>query len=73
MAHKLKVGKKNPVISDYNELFKSESVYDVPMWRFVQRLGDLRNLAVHQKEREPTKDEMQDLIDGTKKIIKTVF
>ncbi len=71
--HQLKTRKKNPTIADYNDLFKTESVYDTPQWRFIQHLGDLRNLAVHNKSREPKKEEMQDLIDGTKKIIKTVF
>ncbi len=68
----LKLSKKDPTISDYNDLFKKEEIYDVPTWRFIQRLGDLRNLAVHFKEREPTKDEITELINGTSKTIKTV-
>jgi hypothetical protein len=70
--HILKISKTNPTIADYNDLFKKENVYDVPTWRFIQRLGDLRNIAAHFKGREPLKDEIEELIRGTEKILKTV-
>ena len=41
--------------------------------RHIQLLGDIRNLCDHDKKQEPTKDQVQTLIDGTDKIIKTVF
>jgi len=50
-----------------------DTLYDVVQWRFVQRLGDIRNYCAHNKDREPTKDEVNELIDGADKIIKTVF
>lgn len=71
--HEIKISKKNPTIADLNEALKTAEVYDVPDWRFIQRLGDIRNLAVHNKDREPTKDEIDDLIRGTQKVIKTIF
>lgn len=71
--HNLKTLKKDPSISDYNDLLKKENIYDTIQWRFVQRLGDIRNLCDHNKDREPTKEEVQELIDGVDKIIKTVF
>lgn len=71
--HNLKLSKKDPAISDFNDLFKQENVYDVVNWRFIQHLGDIRNLCDHNKDREPTKDEVQELIDGTDKVIKTIF
>ncbi|MBZ0303592.1 MAG: hypothetical protein K8J31_27885, partial [Anaerolineae bacterium] len=71
--HEVKISKKNPTIVDFNEALKAAEVYDVPDWRFIQRLGDIRNLAVHNKDREPTQDEIDDLIKGTTKIIKTIF
>lgn len=71
--HNLKIKKKEPCISDYNDLFKQEGVYDIVNWRFIQHLGDIRNLCDHNKDREPTKDEVEELINGTEKIIKTVF
>ena len=67
------ITKKNPAINDYNELLKNNDVIDIPTWRLIQRLADLRNLCDHKKTEEPTKDNITDLIDGTDKIIKTVF
>lgn len=72
-SHSLKIGKKNPGISDLNDLLKQNSVIDVPQWRFVQHLGDLRNLCDHSKKAEPTVAQVDDLISGVIKITKTVF
>ncbi len=69
----IKISKKDPSIGDLNELAKKEGVYDVPMWRLIQRLADIRNLCGHSKDREPTKEEVEDLINGTDKVIKEVF
>lgn len=67
------ISKKNPAINDFNELLKNNDVIDIPTWRLIQRLGDLRNLCDHNKTEEPTKENISDLIDGTDKIIKTIF
>lgn len=72
-ARGIAISKKNPAINDYNELLKSNDVIDIPTWRLIQRLGDLRNLCDHNKTDEPTKENISDLIDGTDKIIKTIF
>jgi len=61
--------KQNPTISDYNDRLKKEDFIDTPTWRLIQRLGDIRNLCSHAKNREPTKDEVVDLISGTRKLI----
>lgn len=71
--HSLTTRKRNPAINDYNQLLKDENVTDVPMWRLIQRLADIRNLCDHNKEREPQKDEIEDLIKGVDKIIKELF
>lgn len=68
----IKIGKKDPTIADFNDAFKNGGVYDVPTWRFVQRLGDIRNLAVHFKSREPTKEEVEEMIAGVQKVLKTI-
>jgi len=46
---------------------------DVANWRWIQRLGDIRNLCAHAKDREPTKDEVLELVNGVEKCIKTIF
>ena len=71
--HDIKTRKKHPTISDFNDLLKKAGTIDVPLWRQIQRLGDIRNLCDHNKEREPTKEEVEELINGVEKITKTLF
>jgi len=68
----IQIKKKNPTIADYNDALK-DVAYDTIEWRKIQRLADLRNLCDHNKDREPTKDEIDELISGTEKITKTIF
>lgn len=70
--HGVTTSKKNPVMSDFNELLKKADIFDVPTWRGIQHLGDLRNLCCHSKDRDPTPGEVQELIDGVDKAIKTI-
>lgn len=71
--HKLPSKKKDPSIADLNEALKGAGVTDIPTWRFIQHLGDIRNKCDHKKSTEPTKAEVSELIDGVRKITKTVF
>jgi hypothetical protein len=71
--HHIVITKKAPTISDLNELLKSNDVIAVPEWRHISLLGDIRNLSVHNKEGEPTADQIDDLLRGVEKIIKTIF
>jgi hypothetical protein len=71
--HGIILKKKNPTIADLNDPLKEKNVYGVPVWRKIQLLADLRNLYSHQKETEPTKEQVKELIDGVNGIIKTVF
>lgn len=71
--HNIKTRKNNPTISDFNDLLKNDGVLDIPFWRQIQRLGDIRNLCDHNKDREPTKEEATELVNGVEKITKTLF
>ncbi|MBK8579609.1 MAG: hypothetical protein IPN78_15750 [Candidatus Accumulibacter sp.] len=71
--HAIATKKQHPTISDFNDLLKNGAILDVPAWRNIQRLGDLRNLCDHSKHRDPTKEEIAELIDGVDKITKTLF
>ena len=71
--HTIQVRKKNPTINDLAELLKNNAVIDIPVWRKIQHLADLRNLCDHQKESEPTKQDVSDLIKGVSEIIKNLF
>lgn len=72
-AHGITVSKRSPTIADLNDPLRDAGIYDMPQWRGIQRLADIRNLAVHNKDREPRPDEVSELIDGAEKIVKTVF
>jgi hypothetical protein len=72
-AHQIKVRSQKSTISSLNDELKNAGVLDVPRWRQVQRLADLRNLCGHGKDREPTKDEVSELVDGVEKFTKTLF
>ncbi len=71
--HAIKFRKKHLTISDFNDELKAQKIIDVPTWRFVQHLGDLRNLCDHKKSDDPTKEQIDDLISGVDKITKTIF
>lgn len=71
--HNIKMSKKNPGISDYNQKLKDESIIDTPTWRKICYLADIRNLCDHNKKEEPTKEQLVDLVNGTEKVVKTIF
>jgi len=71
--HKIKVTKKKPTINDYNQLLKDNNVIEIKDWSFIRHLADLRNLCDHKKKKEPTKEDIEELINGVDKIRKTVF
>lgn len=72
-AHDLKIPKKNPTIADLNDPLKTASVIDTPAWRKISFLADLRNLCAHKKDAEPTKEQVEDLIQGAEWLTKNVF
>ncbi|HEY0068749.1 MAG TPA: hypothetical protein VGE04_02130 [Chloroflexia bacterium] len=71
--HNISFRKTKLTISDLNDTLKDKAVYDVPTWRLIQRLADIRNLCGHAGEREPKSDDIEDLIEKTEKILKEVF
>jgi hypothetical protein len=71
-SRKVTIGRK-PTISDLNDALKASSVIEIATWRFIQHLGDIRNSCDHNKSTEPKLGDVDDLIAGVRKIIKTVF
>ena len=72
-THSIKTRKKNPTIGDFNELLKERDILDVPSVLQIQRLAIIRNYCDHNKEREPTSEEVEELINGVAKYTKTLF
>lgn len=70
--HGISIPEKYPTISVLNEPLKGHGVYDIPTWRNIQRLADIRNLCDHKKARDPTKEEVLDLIGGVKSIVENI-
>lgn len=70
--HGIQLTKRDPHISDFSEALKSAGVFDIANWRWMQRLADIRNLCDHKKSRDPTPDEVVELLDGVEKAIKTI-
>ena len=71
--HGVTIRKKDPQISDLNDVLKGANIIEIPQWRSIQHLGDLRNLCAHDKKSEPTADQIEDLLAGVTKITKTIF
>ena len=71
--HGVKITKKKPSISDFNDKLKVSKTYETPTWRKIQHLGDLRNLCDHKGKRDPKKEDVNELIEGVEKITKTIF
>lgn len=71
--HGVTINKKDPTINVFNDALKDAAVVDIPIMRQIQRLADIRNLCDHNKHREPTKDEVTELVDGADKLCKTLF
>jgi hypothetical protein len=71
--HSIKITKKAPGIADLNNALKETNIIDVPDWRFIQHLADIRNLCDHDKKSEPTAEQVDDLIAGVMKVTKTLF
>lgn len=67
--HKVILIKKHSAIGDLIEALKNRKIIEIPTWRFIQHLADLRNLCSHDKDKEPSKLEIEELISGTQKVL----
>jgi hypothetical protein len=70
--HKITIRKKNPGISNLNELLKSGEIYETTTWRKISYLADIRNICSHKKDTEPTKEQVMELIEGANWLMKNV-
>ena len=72
-THHISIKKRNPTISDLNQKLKDGEIISTPQWRFVHRLADIRNICDHAKDKEPEREDVDDLVSGTDKVLKTIF
>lgn len=66
-----KPSKKEPTINDLNDDLYKHQIINTTQYKYLIYLGDIRNKCDHNKKVEQTKDDVEDLINGTEKIIKT--
>lgn len=71
-SRELAMSKKSHGINYYARKLKGKGVIDDQAYRFMQSLGKLRDLCYSAKS-EPTQEDVNELIAGVDKIIKTVF
>ncbi|MCY3870075.1 MAG: hypothetical protein OXG87_10995 [Gemmatimonadetes bacterium] len=60
---------KQGSISKYNDLLRNDNVYNQPMWRRIQSIGDLRNDAAHGKGSTIKFEDVQDAHTFVKRFI----
>ena len=71
--HSVTISKEEATIRDLNDPLKLNKAYDFATWRKIQLLGDLRHLCSTQRNGEPAKEQVEDLIAGVSSVIKSVF
>lgn len=72
--HSISFRKKNVTLSNYNDALKNADVIELRVWRRIQGLIDIRNLCAHNKKNhaDPKKEDAEELISGTNRILKSV-
>lgn len=65
--------KKSGTIAVLNDALKAAGVIELSQSRHIQFLGDIRNKCGHKNPTDPTVDEVDELITGVDKVIKTIF
>ena len=71
-THNITIKKKNPGINDLAQHLRSSNVITLPNERIIQSLADTRNICSHAKDREPNQSEINELVEGTGKILKII-
>lgn len=71
-SHDVEVPAACAEISTLGDALKKEEVIDMKAWQDVRRLGDIRRLCDHVRERDPTAEEVEELISGVERITRTV-
>ncbi|MGO8838570.1 MAG: hypothetical protein ACLQAH_18265 [Limisphaerales bacterium] len=72
LNHAITIPKEETTIRDLNDPLKLGKIYDFADWRRIQQLGDLYHLCSHQRNHDPTPEQIEDLIAGVHTVIKSV-
>ena len=61
--------KKKDTLGNFIQYLRNNQYIDSIMERKLLRLTDIRNLCGHQRDREPTEAEVQELITGVSQVL----
>ena len=61
----------NKSLGDYIQMLQTNSIIDSVQFKFLTYLSGIRNKCDHKKSADPTKEEIESLIEGTSKVIST--
>lgn len=72
--HSVKVpGKGTPKLSAINHALKEAGVYDLNVSKRIEWLAHVRNDCAHPGEKEPTREDVEKLLDHTAELVKTLI
>jgi hypothetical protein len=66
--YRVAMGSTSPDITTLNAALKRGGMYNGEVWRFIQRLGALRDVCVDASRRDPTVDELTTFIHGVQTV-----
>ena len=69
-ARGVSTGRRKKTLGNLKEALRSSDVIDLPVARQIEALADIRNLCDHKRSREPTDEEVQRLVDQTRRYTK---
>lgn len=70
--HNVKPKTKKPTISEFSQCLKSNNIIETYRWRLIDTMGDIRNICSHKSNKEPTREDIIKLIQGTKDIVNEI-
>jgi len=73
LRDKYELPNKLSTIGPITDALKAANVIELSQLRHIQLLGDFRNKCSHRNGNEPTIEEVNELINGVDKVIKTIF
>jgi hypothetical protein len=71
-THGLGPQTKDKTLNPIKDALRKADVIDLPTARRIEFFGDLRNRCAHKGDKEPTSDDVSDLIGGVDWAIKTI-
>lgn len=69
----LSLGRKKPTLSNLNTTIKNSQLIDIPTFRRIQLVTDIRNLCAHTGDREPDTEDVEQMLIDVERLTRTVY